>query len=168
MLRRLNDALPGLIAGIVIYGVLVELIGVWFVPNKLACSIGLWYGIVIAIGMSLNMASVIYDSVFQPKEEGQVNYRVVFKSILRYVIVVLLFVLIGVLRFGNIFAAFVGLIGLKVSVYMQPTFQKFEIRMGWREPDTEELAVVDLGPQTDGKEIEVQSTEDEDSKEVKL
>ena len=33
MLKRLNDALPGLVAGIVFYGTAVELLGVWFVKN---------------------------------------------------------------------------------------------------------------------------------------
>ena len=47
MLRRINDALPGLVRGIVLYGVLVQLAGVWFVSEKISYSIGLWYGIVI-------------------------------------------------------------------------------------------------------------------------
>ena len=34
MLRRLNDALPGLVAGIIIYGVIIQLTGVWFVDDK--------------------------------------------------------------------------------------------------------------------------------------
>ena len=63
MLRRINDALPGLVLGIVLYGVLVELAGVWFVDDKLGYTIGLWYGIAIAIGMAINLATVILDSV---------------------------------------------------------------------------------------------------------
>lgn len=31
MLKRINDALPGLVFGIVFYGIVVQLIGVWFV-----------------------------------------------------------------------------------------------------------------------------------------
>ena len=53
MLKRINEALPGLIFGIIIYGVLVQLTGVWFVADKAAYSIGLWYGICIAIGMAI-------------------------------------------------------------------------------------------------------------------
>lgn len=40
MLRRLNDALPGLVMGILIYGLAVELIGVWFVADKLRFTSG--------------------------------------------------------------------------------------------------------------------------------
>lgn len=34
MLKRINDALPGLVFGIVFYGIVVQLIGVWFVTDK--------------------------------------------------------------------------------------------------------------------------------------
>jgi len=51
MLRRINPILPGLVAGIVIYGLLIQLTGVWFVEDKIGYSIGLWYGIAIAAGI---------------------------------------------------------------------------------------------------------------------
>ena len=63
MLRRINPALPGLIAGIVIFGLLVQFTGVWFVEDKIGYSIGLWYGVAIGIGMAINLATVIYDAV---------------------------------------------------------------------------------------------------------
>ena len=63
MLRRINDALPGLVTGIVIYGIVIQFAGVWFVSDKLRYSTGLWFGIAIAIGMAINLAIVIYDSV---------------------------------------------------------------------------------------------------------
>ena len=61
MLKRINPSLPGLIIGIMIYGLIVQLTGVWFVEDKLGYSIGLWYGIGIAIGMGINIAIVIYQ-----------------------------------------------------------------------------------------------------------
>ena len=36
MLRRLNDALPGLVLGIIVYGAAVFLAGIWFVPDKVS------------------------------------------------------------------------------------------------------------------------------------
>ena len=62
MLKRINDALPGLVFGIVFYGIVVQLIGVWFVTDKISYSIGLWYGIAIAVGIAVNIATVIYDA----------------------------------------------------------------------------------------------------------
>ena len=54
MLKRINDALPGLVFGIVFYGIVVQLIGVWFVTDKISYSIGLWYGIAIAVGIAVS------------------------------------------------------------------------------------------------------------------
>ena len=38
MLRRINDALPRLVATILLYGVVIELAGVWFVEDKISYS----------------------------------------------------------------------------------------------------------------------------------
>ena len=35
MLKRINDALPGLVVGIILYGIVIQLTGVWFVEDKL-------------------------------------------------------------------------------------------------------------------------------------
>ncbi len=121
MLRRINEGLPGLVAGILIYGGIVQLTGVWFVEDRMGYSIGLWYGIAIAIGMAVNMAYVIYDAVTFDGE-SKANGRVIAKSMLRYVVVVILFCILGLFEFGNIITAFIGVMGLKFSAYMQPLF----------------------------------------------
>ena len=123
MLRRINPALPGLIAGILIYGLLVQFTGVWFVENKMDYSIGLWYGIAIAVGMAINLATVIYDAVTFDGE-GNANKRVAAKSMLRYIIVAILFGILGYFEFGNLFTAFLGAMGLKFSAYAQPFLNK--------------------------------------------
>ena len=123
MLKRINPALPGLIAGIVIYGLLVQATGVWFVEDKMGYSIGLWYGIAIAIGMAINLATVIYDAVTFDGAENA-NKRVAAKSMLRYIVVAILFGILGYFEFGNLFTAFLGVMGLKISAYAQPFLNK--------------------------------------------
>ena len=123
MLRRINPALPGLIAGIVIFGLFVQLTGVWFVEDKIGYSIGLWYGVAIGIGMAINLATVIYDAVTFDGE-GNANKRVAAKSMLRYIVVAILFGILGYFEFGNLFTAFLGVMGLKISAYMQPLLNK--------------------------------------------
>ena len=59
MLRRINDALPGLVLGIIVYGVIVELAGVWFVTDKVWYTTGLLIGISLACGMAVIFASVL-------------------------------------------------------------------------------------------------------------
>ena len=123
MLKRINPSLPGLVAGIVIFGLLIQLTGVWFVQDKWGYSIGLWYGVAIAIGMAINLATVIYDAVTFDGE-GNANKRVAAKSMLRYIVVAILFGILGYFEFGNLFTAFLGVMGLKISAYMQPLLNK--------------------------------------------
>lgn len=56
MLKRINEALPGLVVSILLYGVMVELIGVWFVKDRIAYSIGVWFGIAIECGHYENLS----------------------------------------------------------------------------------------------------------------
>ena len=61
-----------------VYGIVVQLIGVWFVTDKISYSIGLWYGIAIAVGIAVNIATVIYDAtaIYGQKDA---NRRIVAK-----------------------------------------------------------------------------------------
>ena len=144
MLRRINDALPGLVLGIVLYGVLVQLAGVWFVDDKLGYTIGLWYGVAIAIGMAINLATVIFDSVTLDGGKNA-NRRIIAKSILRYVVVVILFFILGYFQFGNLFMALIGVLGLKISAYMQPLLQRAANKLSGRSdaPSDEEIVKIE-------------------------
>ena len=109
MLKRLNDALPELVLGIIVYGIVVELAGVWFVTDKLRYTTGLVIGIALAVGMA-----------------------VIAKSILRYVIVVIVFFVMMKFNLGNLFTAFIGVLGLKISAYLQPFTHKFVLKLQGR------------------------------------
>ncbi len=123
MLRRINDALPGLVLGIVIYGVIIELVGVWFVEDKLRYSTGLLIGIAVAIGLAINIAQVIRDAVEIYGADGARN-RLIVKSVLRYLVVVVIFFVMMKFNLGNLATAFIGVLGLKVSAYLQPFAHK--------------------------------------------
>lgn len=123
MLRRINEALPGLVLGILGYGAVVQLVGIWFMKDILYDSIGLWYGIFIAAGMAIHLATVIFDSVAMGDRE-HAGRILIAKSLFRYAVIVILFFLIGFFDFGNMLMALVGVLGLKVSAYLQPFFQR--------------------------------------------
>ena len=57
MLKRINDALPGLVLGILLYGVVIQFTGMWFAEDKLGYTIGLWYGILPAGEKSMKYTS---------------------------------------------------------------------------------------------------------------
>ena len=116
MLRRINPALPGLLAGIVLYGVVIQFTGMWFVDDKQQYTIGLWIGILLAMGMAVNMAVVILDAVDVMASTGTA-VRTGFWSVLRYVVVIGAFVGVWYFEVGNLLVMFLGVMGLKVSAY---------------------------------------------------
>ena len=129
MLKRLNDALPELVLGIILYGIAVELVGVW--TDKLRYTTALVIGIALAMGMAVNMAIVLRDAVeIYGGEHAQA--KIIAKSILRYVIVVIVFFVMMKFNLGNLFTAFIGVLGLKISAYLQPFTHKFVLKLQGR------------------------------------
>ena len=54
-------------------------------------------------------------------------------SLLRYVVVILVFVCIIYFRLGNPIAAFAGVMGLKIAAYLQPFLHKTILKLQGRE-----------------------------------
>ncbi len=119
--RRLNEALPGLLLGILIYGGLVELIGVWFASDKLLFTTGLFIGIACALGMAIHLAVVLDETV---RTQNASPKMIKLKSVLRYLVVVAVFFVMMWLHLGNLISAFIGVLGLKASAYAQPLLHK--------------------------------------------
>lgn len=137
MLRRINPVLPQLIVGILLYGIVIQLTGMWFVNDKPAYTLGLWIGVALAIGMAINMAIVILDAVDGMATTGR-TVRTGFWSVLRYVVVVGVFVAAWYFELANPLIMFLGLMGLKVSAYLQPMFYKI---ISHRRNEDSELSV---------------------------
>lgn len=115
-LRRMNEALPGLVGGILGYGLVVFGIGILFVPDRKQFAVGLAVGLGCAVFMAVHIASVLNASV----AFGESSVRLLAaKSVLRYFVVVAVFFGMTYFHLGDFIAAFVGIMGLKVSAYIQ-------------------------------------------------
>ena len=123
MLRRINKVLPELIIGIILYGAAVQLIGVWFVADKLRYSTGLWVGILTAVFMAIHIGIVLEDATALAGE-NQAKTKIIGKSVLRYVVVAVVFGAVAYFRLGNIITLFLGVMGLKAGAYLQPFTHK--------------------------------------------
>lgn len=124
MLKRLNKVLPELILGILICGIVLQITGIWFVKDKILYTSGIWIGILTAIGMAVHMAVVIEDAVSMASSSA----KLIAMSLLRYIVVVLVFVIMMYFKLGNPIAAFAGVMSLKVAAYLQPYLHKFICR----------------------------------------
>lgn len=120
-LKRLNEALPGLLLGILIFGIIEELIGIWFAEDKLLFTTGVFIGIGCAMGMGIHIAWILEKSV---ETAGTATKRMAVYSALRYIVVVLIFFAMMYFHLGNFYAAFIGVLSLKISAYAQPLIGK--------------------------------------------
>ena len=110
-----------MLLGILIYGVLVEIIGIWFFSDKLLFTTGLLIGISCALGMAIHLAVVLEETV---RTNNAAPRLIKFKSVLRYLVVVAVFFVMMQFHLGNLISAFIGVLGLKVSAYAQPLLHK--------------------------------------------
>lgn len=125
-LKSINESLPALLLGIIIYGVICQIAFIWFVSNKLYFSISLWIGIMIAIGMAYHMAWTLHTAVEIGKKGAESMIRK--HSLLRYGVIVLLLVVLLITNRANLLATFLGIMSLKVSAYIQPLTYKIMTR----------------------------------------
>ncbi|GFI23617.1 hypothetical protein IMSAGC011_02407 [Lachnospiraceae bacterium] len=121
-LRKINTALPGLLFGIILFGMICQGIGFFFVTEKINYSIGLWVGVLTAIFMAFHMA-VTLNSVVERDVKGA-QAVATRQNIIRYLVVVIILGILMLTRIGNPLAAFAGIMGLKISAYLQPLFAK--------------------------------------------
>lgn len=134
MLKRINDILPELFFEILIYGIIVQLVGVWFVADKLKYTTGLWLGIVMAMCLAVHMATVIRNTVDSIVTKKATAKTAIF-SIIRYVAVVTLFLVVLYFKVGNVFAMFMGVMGLKAAAYLWPFTHKINRKRKERRRD---------------------------------
>jgi NADH:ubiquinone oxidoreductase subunit 2 (subunit N) len=121
-LKKINTALPSMLVGIAVFGILCQIAGLLFVKDKANYSIGLWIGVLTAIFMVFHMA-ISLNSTVEMDEKGA-RAAATRKNILRYLAVIIVLEILMVTRIGNPLAAFLGIMGLKVSAYMNPLISK--------------------------------------------
>lgn len=120
-LRRINRAVFELYVGIVFIGLLCQLIGMWFVQDKVLYTIALWLGIVLALVTVLHM----YRTLDKALDMGADATKIVTKAnLIRYGCIVIVFGIVLITEVLNPLITFMGLMSLKVAAYLQPFTHK--------------------------------------------
>lgn len=121
ILKKIDETLLELILGIGLWGVLCELVGVWFVKEKTYYSLGVLAGCLIAAAAAVHMWWAL-DRALSP---GQTAEKVITAhSMVRYVFIVAAFAILCVTDVANPLSAFLGIMGLKAGAYLQPFLYK--------------------------------------------
>lgn len=121
-----NKTLLELIAGIFIYGLLCQIVGLIFTKDTAGYSSGLWIGIATAVAAALHMWRSLDRSL--DLDEGTAGKKMQMQSIIRYTVIVIIMGLTMINGFTNPLAAFLGIMGLKVAAYLQPFTHKLLFR----------------------------------------
>lgn len=127
-IKKINTALPGLLFGIILVGILCQIAGIFFVEDKADYSVGLWIGVLTAIFMAFHMAVTLNSAVERDVKGAQA--AATRQNIIRYLVVVIILGILMMTRIGNPLAAFAGIMGLKISAYLQPLLARW-----FHEPD---------------------------------
>ena len=125
---KMSDVLDELLAGILLYGILCNLILFLFGKAGLYHSCGLWIGILLAVIGSFHITWSL-DKVLDLGEEGAVKKMRAY-SLLRYGVVLIVLGVLMIVNKANPLTAFLGLMGLKISAYVQPFVHKAAVRAG--------------------------------------
>ena len=121
MKKKIDPTLFELCLGILAYGVIFEIVLLFFSRNP-AYSIGLWIGVFLAVAGAIHMWWSLDRGLDLPEKEAAKSLSV--QNIVRYLtLAVVLAVLIGTKAANPIFT-FAGYMGMKVSAYLNPLIHK--------------------------------------------
>lgn len=127
MIKKEHATAVEMIAGILGYEVLAQVILLFVGGNRLNNSIGLWIGGAIAVGMLLHMKRSIQDVIDIGEEDAATKYSRKMYA-LRTIVVLMVIVVMLIFHIGNIIATIIGIMGLKVSAYLQPYMHRIFLR----------------------------------------
>lgn len=117
MNEQKNTIAIELIIGMLVYGIAVQII-LFFLPDRLFNSIGLWLGILIGVGMALHMKHSI-ENALELGESGAQKHLLKHYG-LRIIAVGAVFGIAYYFKLGNMLTMFIGVMGLKAAAYAQP------------------------------------------------
>ena len=108
--------------GETLFGVVCELIGIWFVKDKLGFTVGIICGVILALICIYHLWWAINRSMSM--NEDKAGKFVGTQYGIRYACLILLVTLLYITGWGNPFAAFLTYVGMKAAAYMQPFIHK--------------------------------------------
>lgn len=126
MKKSINETLKELLIGIVVYGILIEAVGIWFVKEKMYFTYGLWIGVFLAVVAALHMWKSLNVGVDLGDKASK---YIIAQNLVRYGVIVIAFGVLCILDFGNPIAAFAGIMGLKAGAYLQPFTHKLRMKL---------------------------------------
>ncbi len=125
MIQKIDETLLTLMIGILAFGLVCQLLGMWFVPDMAKYSIGLWIGIVMSLFTAWHMWwSIDRNLSVNADNEGAARAYGTRAGLIRYALILIVFVVLCLTDFSYPLAAFLGMMGLKIGAYLSPLINK--------------------------------------------
>lgn len=121
-MNQVKETLTGFLIGIGIYAVLIEAVGFFFSEDLLSYTLGLLFGVIIAIFLIIHMAKTLDKALDLP--QIQATKYVKRQSLLRLLIMLLAMTAGLVIERMNFIAVVLGMLGLKIGALIAPVFLK--------------------------------------------
>lgn len=134
MKRKIDPTLLELCVGILAYGVIFEIVLLFFSRNP-ACSIGLWIGVILALTGAFHMWWSLNRGLDLPEKAAVKSLST--HNIIRYVIIAAVLAVLMCTDFANPIFAFCGYMGMKASAYLNPLIHRL---LAGREKQEEEIS----------------------------
>ncbi len=126
MKKKIDPTLFELCLGIVLYGIVFQLVLLFF-SREFSYSAGLWIGIILAVAGSIHMWWSLNRGLDQAAR-GAVR-TVGANSLIRYFVLVVIMIGLIYTDFANPIFAFCGYMGMKVSAYMNPWMRRISLKI---------------------------------------
>ena len=124
--EEMDATLKELMTGILLFGLVCLVAGVWFVHSPLKYILGLLIGLALALLAAWHMhRSICRNLELNAGNNGAANAYAVKNSMIRYGVILVLFLAVCLTDFAYPLAVFLGIMGLKAGAYLQPFTHKY-------------------------------------------
>ena len=117
-----SSILKELLIGVVLVGVFSQIVCLIFFKRHLYHAVGLWTGILVSIGMAIHMQRSIEDGLDLLGDSGVKHMKKAYLT--RTAVAVVVMAAVMYFDLGNPITILVGVMALKVAVYLQPFVHK--------------------------------------------
>lgn len=121
-MNQVRETMTGFLIGIGIYAVLIEAVGIFFSENILSYTLGLLFGLVIAIFLIVHMAQTLNRALDLSQEQAAKYTR--RQSFLRLAVMLVAMIIALLVDQFNFITVILGMLGLKIGALIAPFFLK--------------------------------------------
>ena len=125
----MDETLKELLVGISLFEILAVVIGIWFVDSPVKYGLGVLAGAVLALLSAIHVYwSIRKNLEINMDNASAANTYSVKNSMIRYGVILIVFLFFCLTDIAYPLAVFLGIMGLKAGAYLQPFTHKYLFR----------------------------------------